>query len=184
MFSAYVEFVWDHFFLLSTDSTYSRVPGDKGGPIFSDLRIISGACFTYKLVYYNLYHVSNFRWNVQFLHKIECIKFVCIKFVLILEQINLIQFENTFEMSAEAALPVTLLLDKAPTVELSLSTSVAGRSLAMSPSFKFLGTSAAVSLLAMCFLGEGLVVLFLITSFVSVAVVFFIWFFCPYCHCR
>ncbi len=34
MFSAYVGFIRDHFFLLSTDSTYSHVPGDKGGPIF------------------------------------------------------------------------------------------------------------------------------------------------------
>ncbi len=33
-FSAYVGFIGDHFFLLSTDSTYSNVPGDQGGPIF------------------------------------------------------------------------------------------------------------------------------------------------------
>jgi hypothetical protein len=30
---------------------------------------------------------------VQFLHKIECIEFKCNKFVLVLEQIDLIQFE-------------------------------------------------------------------------------------------
>ncbi len=34
MFSAYVG---DHFFLLSTNSTYSRVSGDKGGQIFTDI---------------------------------------------------------------------------------------------------------------------------------------------------
>jgi hypothetical protein len=32
---------------------------------------------------------------VQFLRKIECIEFVCNKFVLVLVQINLIQFENS-----------------------------------------------------------------------------------------
>jgi hypothetical protein len=40
-------------------------------------------------------------------------------------------------MSVAAALPVTLLLDKAPTVELSLSNSVAARSLTMSYSLRF-----------------------------------------------
>jgi hypothetical protein len=49
-----------HFFcvssvLLGTDLTYSHVPGDQGGPIFSDLRFFFGGHFTYKLVYYNLY---------------------------------------------------------------------------------------------------------------------------------
>jgi hypothetical protein len=32
---------------------------------------------------------------VQFLHKIECIEFVCNEFVLVLVQIDLIQFENS-----------------------------------------------------------------------------------------
>jgi hypothetical protein len=32
----YVEFIVDHFFLLSADSTYSHIPGDQGGPIFLD----------------------------------------------------------------------------------------------------------------------------------------------------
>ncbi len=41
----------------------SRIPGDKGGPIFFRLRIFFKARFTYKLVYYNLYHVSNFTQN-------------------------------------------------------------------------------------------------------------------------
>ncbi len=78
-----------------------------------------------------------------------------------------------FEMSAAADLRVTLLLVEAPTVELSLSTSVTARSLAMSSSFEVLETSAAASLPTMCFLGEGLAVLFFITSFVSAAFVFF-----------
>jgi hypothetical protein len=39
VFSAYVGFIGDYFFLLSTDSTYSRVPGDKGGPTSYRLRI-------------------------------------------------------------------------------------------------------------------------------------------------
>ncbi len=46
------------FFLLGTDSTYFRVPGDKGGPMFFRFQIFFGARFMYKLVYYNLYHVS------------------------------------------------------------------------------------------------------------------------------
>ncbi len=38
-FFAYVGFTGDQFFLLSTDSTYLCVPGDKGGSIFFRLRI-------------------------------------------------------------------------------------------------------------------------------------------------
>ncbi len=41
------------FFLLSTDSRYSRVPGDQGGPIFFRHKDFFGGCFTYRLVYYN-----------------------------------------------------------------------------------------------------------------------------------
>jgi hypothetical protein len=59
-----------------------------------------------------------------------------------------------FEISVVAAFLVTLLLDEAPAVELSLSSSVAARSLAMSSLFKVLGISAAASLPAMCFLGR------------------------------
>ncbi len=82
-----------------------------------------------------------------------------------------------FDMSAVAALSVTLFLVEAPTMDLSLSTSVAGRSSAMSSLFKVFGTSAAASLPAMCFLGEGLVVLFVIASFVSTAIAFIFWVF-------
>ncbi len=38
-------------------STYMRIQGDKK---LSDLRIFFGACFTFTLVYCNLYHVSHF----------------------------------------------------------------------------------------------------------------------------
>jgi hypothetical protein len=86
-----------------------------------------------------------------------------------------------FEMSAGAALPVTLFLVEALAVDLSLSTSVVARSLAMSSLFKVLGTSAAASLPAMHFLGEGRVVLFFTSSFVSAAVAFFVWVLCLYC---
>ncbi len=47
----------------------------------------------YKLVYYNLYLVSNFTQNRPILCEIECNKFVCIQFVLVLVQIDLIQSE-------------------------------------------------------------------------------------------
>jgi hypothetical protein len=57
--------------------------------------IFFGACFTYKLVYYNLYHVSDFTRNHPILRKTECIEFVCNKLVLVLVQIDLIQFENS-----------------------------------------------------------------------------------------
>jgi hypothetical protein len=38
-FLAYVGFIGDQFFLLSTDSTYLFGPGDKGGSIFFRLKI-------------------------------------------------------------------------------------------------------------------------------------------------
>jgi hypothetical protein len=61
MFPMYVGFIRINFFLLSTDSTYSHVPGDQGGPIFFlDFRNFFGGHFMYKLEYYNLYHVSDF----------------------------------------------------------------------------------------------------------------------------
>jgi hypothetical protein len=63
VFFAYIGFIGDQFFLLSTDSTYLRVPEDKGESFFFRLRIFFGAHFTYKLVYYNLYHLSNFMQN-------------------------------------------------------------------------------------------------------------------------
>jgi hypothetical protein len=74
---------------------------------------------------------------------------------------------------------VMLLLVEVPAMDLSLSTSVAARSLEMSSLFEILGTSAAASLPAMCFLGEGLAVLFLTPSFAYAAVVFYFRFFLP-----
>ncbi len=60
--------------------------GIKGDHFFTDLRIFFGAHFTYKLMYYNLYYLSNFT-------QIECIEFVCNKFVFVLVQIDQIRFE-------------------------------------------------------------------------------------------
>ena len=83
----YVGFIRDHFFLLSTDSTYSRVPGDKGGPIFfrqeffSALVLCTNWCTTICI-------------TCPILRKIECIKLECNEFVLVLVQIDLIQFEK------------------------------------------------------------------------------------------
>jgi hypothetical protein len=62
---------------------------------FQTLRIFFGARFRYKLMYYNLYHVSDLRKIVQFLCKIECIEFEYNKFVLVLVQIDLIHFEHS-----------------------------------------------------------------------------------------
>jgi hypothetical protein len=75
-------------FLLSTDSTYSCVPEDKGGPFFSDLSIFSV-----------LILCTNWCTTIcitcPILCKIEYNEFVCNKFVLVLVQIDLIQFENS-----------------------------------------------------------------------------------------
>jgi hypothetical protein len=100
VFFAYIGFIEDQFVFLSTDSTYLHVPGDKGGSTFSDLRIFSkifflGAhlhtnwCTTICITCPILHKI------VRFLHEIECIELVCNKFVLVLVQIDLIQFENS-----------------------------------------------------------------------------------------
>ncbi len=65
------------------------------GSIFLDLRFFFGARFRYKLMYYNLDHVSNLREIVRFLREIECIHFECNKFVLVLVQIDLIHIEHS-----------------------------------------------------------------------------------------
>ncbi len=80
-------------FLLGTDSTYSCVPGGKGGPIFFQTRVFlvlvlhTNRCTTICITCLIL------RKIVQILRKIECTKFVCNKFVSNLVQIDLIQFE-------------------------------------------------------------------------------------------
>jgi hypothetical protein len=68
VFFAYVGFIGDQFFSLCTDSTYMPIRGDKGGSFFSDLRIFSGTHFIYKLMYYNLYHVSDFTKKLNVLN--------------------------------------------------------------------------------------------------------------------
>ncbi len=87
MFFTYVGFIGDQFFLLSTVSTYLRVPGDKGGSIFFRLKNF------FRCSFYIQIGVLQFVLPVRFLRKIECIEFVCNKFVLVLVQIDLIQFE-------------------------------------------------------------------------------------------
>ncbi len=76
-----------------------RIPaylGIKGGQFFSDLGNFFGACFTYKLVCTTICITCPILCKiVQCLRKIECIEFVCNKFVLVLLQIDLIQFENS-----------------------------------------------------------------------------------------
>ncbi len=71
--------------LLSTDSMYSHVPGDQGGPIFFRLQE-----FFFELVLRtNL--CTTICITCQILRKIECINFVCNKFVLVLLQNDIIQ---------------------------------------------------------------------------------------------
>ncbi len=65
MFFAYVGFIGDHFFLLSTDSMYSHVPGDKGGSIFFRLRI-----FFWRSFYVQI-DVLHFVSRVQFYAKLN-----------------------------------------------------------------------------------------------------------------
>ncbi len=49
-----------NYYLLSTDSTSSCVPGDQGGPFFFRRDFFFISHLTLKLVYYNLYYMSNF----------------------------------------------------------------------------------------------------------------------------
>jgi hypothetical protein len=64
---------------------------------FLDFRIFFGACFRYKLMYYNLYHMSDLRKIILFLCKIVCIEFECNcnEFLLVLVQIDLIHIEHS-----------------------------------------------------------------------------------------
>ncbi len=65
-----------------------------------DLRSFFGARFRYKLMYYYFYHRSDLHKIIQFLRKIECIKFKCNEFVLVLVQIDLIHFEHSICISS------------------------------------------------------------------------------------
>ncbi len=77
------------FFLLSTDSTYSCIPGDNGGLIFFRhefflaLVLCTNWCTTIYITYSILCKI------VQFLRKIECIKFVCNKFVRVVNRFGI-----------------------------------------------------------------------------------------------
>ncbi len=53
------------------------------------------ACLRYKLMYYYFYHGFDLREIIQFLHEFECINFECNEFVLVLVQIDLINFDNS-----------------------------------------------------------------------------------------
>jgi hypothetical protein len=70
------------------------------GSIFFRLKIFFGAHFRYKLVYYNLFHMSGLRKILQFLREIECIEFECNIFVLVLAQIDLIHIEHSICISS------------------------------------------------------------------------------------
>ncbi len=96
MFSAYIGFIGINFFLLSTDSTYSRVHGDKGGSFFFRLGIFFRRSFYVQIgVLQFVSRVQCLHEIVRFLRRVECNKFVCNKFVSNLIQIDLIQFENS-----------------------------------------------------------------------------------------
>jgi hypothetical protein len=53
-----------------------------------------------KLMYYYFYHGSDLREIIPFLRKIECIKFECNEFVLVLVQVDLIHFEHSICISS------------------------------------------------------------------------------------
>ncbi len=51
-------------------------------------------------MYYYFYHGSDLRKIIRFLREIECIKFECNKFVLVLVQIDLIHLEHSICISS------------------------------------------------------------------------------------
>ncbi len=65
-----------------------------------DLKGFFGAHFRYKLMYYYFYHRSDLCEIIRFLREIECIKFECNKFVLVLVQNDLIHFEHSLCISS------------------------------------------------------------------------------------
>jgi hypothetical protein len=68
--------------LLSTDFTYSRVPGDQGGPIFFRLKEFFSA------VVLPTNRCTTICITCPILRKIEYEEFVCNKFVLVLLQME------------------------------------------------------------------------------------------------
>ena len=78
------------FVLLSIDLTYSRIPGDQGGPLFFKLEeFFSGGRFTYKWVEYNFFLDTNSYATCPNLRKIVCNEVVFNEFVLVLLQIDI-----------------------------------------------------------------------------------------------
>jgi hypothetical protein len=87
MFSAYVGFIWDHFFSYMPILCIPAYLGIKGDHffqtgIFLTLVLCTNWCTTICI-------------TCPILPEIECNEFVCNDFVLVLLQIDLIQFENS-----------------------------------------------------------------------------------------
>ncbi len=61
-------------------------------------------------MYYYFYHGSDLRKIIRFLREIECIKFECNKFVLVLVQIDLIHLEHSIFISSTSIETNTNLL--------------------------------------------------------------------------
>ncbi len=94
MFSTYVGFIGDQIFLPSTDSTYSCVPGDKGGQFFFRRKNFFWHSFYIQIgVLQIVLRVRFYAKSSDFYAKLNVSKIVCNKFVLVLVQIDLIQFE-------------------------------------------------------------------------------------------
>ena len=84
------------FFLLSTDFTYTRVPGEKGGPIFFSLKIFFQRSFQVQIgVLQFVSRVQFYAKLSNFYAKLNVSNLYVTKFVLVLVQTDLIQFENS-----------------------------------------------------------------------------------------
>ena len=78
-----------------TRSTGTCIPEKLGSP-YQDMKPGPQG----KLMYYYFYHGSDLREIIQFLREIECIKFECNEFVLVLVTIDLIHFEHSICISS------------------------------------------------------------------------------------
>ncbi len=78
---AYVGFIGDHFFLLSTDSTCSRVPGDKGGLNFFRFKIFFALIYIQIGVLQFVSPVRFYAKSSDFYAKLfsNCIRSICTK---------------------------------------------------------------------------------------------------------
>jgi hypothetical protein len=96
MFFAYVGFIGDRFFFsLVLFLCIPAYPGIKGDWLFSDSRIFSTLVLRTNWCTTICITCPILREIVWFLREIDCIEFVCNKFVLVLVQIDLIQLENS-----------------------------------------------------------------------------------------